>query len=561
MSEKIDNPIVANLLSDRVLSRREDHGLGRFYLPQGRRFGTSEEFGTGQTIWILSSKGRAILLTATLLVMLGILLLHPRRPLLPWYYVLGWTLLAVWVGRMCLRTSPMLMAPILFCMYFLIGYPLKIVYGQLSSWLFPMLSTGMYFARKSVWLDLEIFLAALASMVGVALAVKIVLILEAQRERRQVGQVRNKPGFSGPVDKQTLILAVCAFVIFLFLLCVFMWRYRIGQTGVRAVALPYRLTGIAVQLRSIFVPMMELYLFWQALKLRSRGLLWLMTIVIVAEAMLSGFLSMSRGAVVARVIVFAVFSAKIYKELPTKLLLKVLLGGACLLILHVLIIAPSITIFRMYTWQGHSVSSAMQAAIAKSLRLGNYQERLDFIFARVLGVEDLMGVAAYKNKSLSLMYNTMTSGQGMRFVNYNMFGLEQFSGRQLSGRTFSGRGMSIIGYLYLSGNMLVVLAGSAAICLIVCMAEIYLDRRAVVASAVWVTVCMPGVWEGAFRPLFYGFIVFFSSYWFLTKMFDPWLRSGLRRSVSIKQAQARLAKTLWAPGSFPQIRPHSKFVD
>ena len=68
--------------------------------------------------------------------------------------------------------------------------------------------------------------------------------------------------------------------------------------------------------------MAEVYLFWQVLKLRSRGLIWAMIIIIVLEATLCGFLSMSRAAVVARVIVFAVLSAKIYKELPAATLVK-----------------------------------------------------------------------------------------------------------------------------------------------------------------------------------------------------------------------------------------------
>ena len=474
--------------------------------------------------------------------MLGILLLHPNRPVLAWYYVLGWMALVIWVGRMCLKSSPILMAPILFGVYFLVGYPLKVVYGQLSSGLFPLLSTGMYFARKSPRLNLEIALAAGASILGVALAVKVALFLKAERERRGVGQVSKAIELSPAVDKQTLVAAVGAFTILLFLLYALMWKYHIGQTGVRAVVLPYRLTGIAVQLRSVFVPMLAAYLLWQALKLGSRSLVWVLMGVIVGEAMVAGFLSMSRGAVIARVIVFAVLAAKTYKELPVKMLGKVLVGGVFLLVLHVFVIAPSITTFRIYSWRGHSVSTAVQAAFAKSLGSRNYQERLDFIFGRVLGVEDLMGVAAYNNKSVSLMYNALSSGRGMRFVNYNMFGLQQFSGRQLGGKTFSGRGMSIIGYLYLSGNMLVVLGGSAAICLVVCLAEMYLDQRALAASAVWVTMCMPGLWEGAFRPLLYGLIIFCCSYWTLKKVIDPWMHGGVNRSSLIRLGQRRLAR-------------------
>ncbi len=63
---------------------------------------------------------------------------------------------------------------------------------------------------------------------------------------------------------QVLVVAVAAFIVFLFLLYAFMWRYRIGQTGVRVVVLPFRLVGIAVQLRAVLVPMMEVYLLWEA---------------------------------------------------------------------------------------------------------------------------------------------------------------------------------------------------------------------------------------------------------------------------------------------------------
>ena len=252
MNENTDNPIVNSLLADQPTGRSRNQGLGQVYTPQP---------DNAQTLWLISARGRAVLLTAGLVLMLGILLLHPNRPVLPWYCVLGWTALLIWVGRMCLKSSPILMAPILFCVYFLIGYPLKIVYAQLSPRLFPVLSTGLYFARKSAWLDLEIFSVAAASILGVALAVRIALFLKAERQRRQITRIENKPHSCGPVDKQTLVLAVGAFIVLLFLLNAFMWHYRIGQTGVRVVVLPFRLSGIAVQLRAVLVPMMAVYFY------------------------------------------------------------------------------------------------------------------------------------------------------------------------------------------------------------------------------------------------------------------------------------------------------------
>ena len=519
------NPIVANLLS-RPLA---DYSV------------SDDGPATGHTLWILSARGRAVLLTIGLTVMLGILLLHPARPVMPWYCVLAWTAVCIWIGRMCIRTSPMLVAPILFAFYFFVGYPLKVVYGQFSPQLFSLLSTGLYFARKSPRLDVEIMFAALAGLVGIALAVRIALFIRAERTRVKPDQpVRQAPSSRLP-DKQTLTLAICALAIFIPLLYVFMWRYHIGQTGVRAVVLPLRLSGIAVQFRTVFIPMMEAYLFWQVLKLRSRGLIWAVTVVIVTEALLCGFLSMGRGAVVARIIVFAVLSAKIYKELPTRMLVKAIIGGTFLLLLHVFIIIPSITTFRVYSWRGHSVESAMQAAFAESLRTGNYQTRLNFIFGRMLGIEDLMGVAAYQNKKLSLMYDALATGRGMRFVNYRVFGLQQFSGLQLGGTTFSGRGMSIIGYLYLSGSMLLVMFGSAVICLFICLAEMYLDRTALAASAVWATVSIPSIWEGAFRPFFYALVIFICSSWFLVKALDPWLHRKTKRSLLFRRTRTRMA--------------------
>ena len=264
-----------------------------------------------------------------------------------------------------------------------------------------------------------------------------------------------------------------------------------------------------------------------------------MVAVIVFEAVLCGFLSMSRGSVVARVIVFAVLFAKIHKEFSAKILIKVIIGGTLLLFLHIFIVVPLITTFRLYSWRGHSIESSMQAAVTKSLQAGNYDSRLNFIFGRMLGVEDLMGVAAYQNKSFSLMHKALTTGRGMRFVNHNMFGLRQFSGRQFGGTTFSGRGMSIIGYLYLSGSMLVVMLGSAVICLFVCLAEMYLDRIAIPASAVWVTISIPDIWEGAFRPVFYALIVFVFCSWFLVKALDPWLHGKSRRLLFIRRPRLR----------------------
>ncbi|NIA06546.1 MAG: hypothetical protein GWP14_02735 [Actinobacteria bacterium] len=535
------NPIVENLLAKRVPSSPSDQGLGRFYVPGQEWFRSNRAAGDERTLWILTGRGRVILLTTALVVMLGILLLYPRRPVLPWYCVLAWTAACLWIGRMCIRTSPMLMAPVLFLAYFFVGYPLKIVYGQLSPRMFSMLSTGLYFARKSPKLDMEIMFTALASLVGVALAVKIALFIRAERlRRRQEGSLADRSRSSRLPNKQALTLAICVLTVFVPLLYVFMWRYHIGQTGVRAVVLPYRLSGIAVQIRAVFIPMMQAYLLWQVLKLRSRGLIWFMAAVIVTEAMLCGFLSMSRGAVVARVIVFAVLSAKIYKEFPSKMLVKAIIGGTLLLLLHIFVVVPSITIFRVYSWRGHSIESSMQAALTESIQAGNYETRLNFIFGRMLGVEDLMGVAAYQDKSFSLMYNALTTGRGMRFVNYKMFCLRQFSGRQLGGGTFIGRGMSIIGHLYLSGSLLLVMFGSAVICLLVCLVEMYLDRIAIPASAVWVTISIPGIWEGVFRIVFYALIVFICCSWFLVRVLEPWLQGRTSRSLLLRRTRPQM---------------------
>jgi len=435
----------------------------------------------------------------------------------------------------------MLIAPILFVLCFFVGYPLKIVYGQLSPRLFSMLSTGLYFARKSPRLDTEIMLAALAGLAGVALAVKIALFIRAERLRKGLDRPARRSASGKLPDRQLLTLLIWVLPVFIALLYAFMWRYHIGQTGVRAVVLPYRLSGIAVQIRSVFIPMAEVYLFWQVLKLRSRGLIWAMIIIIVLEATLCGFLSMSRAAVVARVIVFAVLSAKIYKELPAATLVKTIVGGTLMLLLHVFIIVPSITTFRVYSWGGHSVGSSVQAALSESLRPSNYQHRLNFVFGRMLGVEDLMGVAAYQDKNFSLMYKALTTGHGLRFVNYNMFGLRQFSGRQIGGKTFQGRGMSVFGYLYLSGSSLIVMLGSLIVCLLVCLAEMYLDRTAVFAAAVWVTVCVPSIWEGVFRSLFYALIVFAVSAWFFIRVLDPWLHRTARRSLLFRRTRTRMA--------------------
>lgn len=484
---------------------------------------------------------RLILLAGLVLAgLMGILMSHPNKPVFPWFYVLMWLGLACWVIRLCLSAWPSLLSPILFCMFFLVGYPLKIIYGQLSPRLFPLLSTGMYFPRKSPWLDFQIALAGAACIAGIGVGVRIALWFRAEHRSRQN---KSTPTVSGTADKQALATLTGLFAIAIVLLYAFMWKYRIGQTGVRAVVLPFRLAGTAVHVKAVLVPMLEIYLLWQAIRIRARGLALVLVCIAGIETVASGFFSMSRATTLIRIIIFAIFFAKTYKQLPVKTVRTVLIGGLCLGIFHVFVIAPAITVFRVYCWSGGAAGSAIQAAFKDAFKSRDYLHKTDFVFHRVLGIEDLMGVAAYSQKNLPLMYDAFVTGKGLRFVNYRMFCLKQFAGRQIGGTTFIGRGMSIIGYLYLSGSFLLIFACSAAMCLGLCLVEIHLHRVSLPACAVLVTICVLAWWEGLLKPLFYSLIVFACSYILLTKMLEPWLCKRNGGSIRLRRSRVAPART------------------
>ncbi len=482
-----------------------------------------------------------------------IFVISADRLYFPAVYVLIWLALSIWTIRLAVKRSSFLAYPLIMGMFFIVGFPLKIMYLATvpENENFLPRRSGMYFENASFTVDLRIAVTAALFILGTGLGA--VLARNWARKKNSLNSLSCPTTSRRPLMEDRVKFLVLGWFLASMLLAGFMYHYDIGKTGISAKINTFRLAGLCVYLRSVSFPILWLYLWSTLPRLQksSRRICLILAICSGIEIISLSFLQMSRKVGVELALLAIMLFIKMWDELSRTFRRFVMIAAPIVITLLIFVIIPATTHIRQID-QSRRLGVKELTSRALNYSRTDSSSSLRFIFDRVLGVEDLMAVCAYEDRSFNRLYRAVFKGQAGVVLYHNIFNLSQFMGyRGSSGRTLIGKGVCPAAMLALSGSASFVFLISLIVSFFVCLVEINYDRIGLPAFAVIFAIIARPFLAGYMKVVYYPLAAFIVTQWVFRKWLIPWLEGGKNKvyrqknNLNLKQNQNLKASTFF----------------
>ena len=477
-------------------------------------------------------------------ILFVLFLIPADRLIFPAWYVAIWWILAVWTVFKAIDASPPLCYPLLITLFFIVGFPLKVIYSALYfddvfvASLFYLHRTGYYFQFASPELDFRIAVTAALFIFGTGIGAHLARVWMRKRFARvsHLNLASQKP-----LRRNRVLLLMWTWFAGVLLLSIIMYYFDIGKTGISPKLSTFRFAGWCVYLKLVSFPLLWLYLWSTFPRLRGNRFPFIVLgSLSLFEILIGGFLRSSRSVGIGIILLASVLVLKIWNDIEKSLRRRLIVAIPILTVLLVFFIVPKITDFRYLDRAQRLDIAELTSSFFERDSSQTSGAPLDFVFTRVLGIESLMAVCTFEGCNFNRLYQVLFKG-GMEWLYYNVFNSTVLL-EPKDGRVRVGKGLGPVATLAVSGSLLFVFAMASLASFFVCSIEIYYDRHGLPAFSALFAMVGTNLLQGDIQKVYYPLAAFFVTQWAFRRFLIPWLEIRKYRVVDLPQKRMQAGR-------------------
>ena len=367
-------------------------------------------------------------------------------------------------------------SPLIFVIFYFLGYLLSFCHVLLNKSDMPRSGYGAI--GDFTFTNSEFSIVILVVTAGMSGILTAALIAERIFRRRR-GIATRKNIETSFLPKKQLYVWIWLWFCFSICLMLFMWHLEIGRTGmVGKTRLPFRLSGLFVCLKGIFVPFCGILLLDLCLRGERKRLASLVLILLIVIGIVSSLSGTSKGGFAFTVfpaILFLFFTSQRY-NLSQRLFVRFSVIG--LIVGSVVIYLVNIVRNFAYANVSWSLTDALNLLINLKVSDFNVYQMIALFVAeltgRVGGIRELMAVISSNVSGIEIPVKMfMGTLQRTPEISYTVMGFIPFSSDKLGfGFTYG-----MWGGLFLSKSYLVVYLGTAFLVgIVICFEEVFFRK-------------------------------------------------------------------------------------
>lgn len=386
---------------------------------------------------------------------------------------------------------------------------------------------------------LTLFLVIFAGMSGI---MTVTLIAEKIfRHGRFIFTSKEMGSYFLP--KKQLCMWICLWFCFSVVVLIVMWHLEIGCLGLKPkTRLPFRLVGLFIYLRSIFIPFCGLLFLDICLRSGWKRLGSMVLVLLIIIGIIGSLSAASRGVVVFTVfpaILFLLFTSR-GNNLSQKLFVRFFaISFICTLVVIFIVGFERNIAYGTISW---NLSDAKNLLTNLNLHEFDFLEAVVSFMAlatdRIGGIRDLMAVASSNVSGIEIPVKLFMGTLGRNLSSSICYSVKGFNPITSGGLAF-GITYGMWGQLFLSKSYLAVYLGTVLLVgIIICLEEVFL-RKGLHSVALLVSILL-GIqfWGTASMFILSRFVVmllicYLTSLYFLKK-----IRRASRKAVPMRSFES-----------------------
>ena len=416
----------------------------------------------------------------------------------------SWGVLLTGIGLISLyistRPARRYYTPLIFTIFYFLGYLLALSYILLHQ---EQISTSRYHSIGNFKFgESDFFPVALVICVGIGGIMTAMLLAEKIFKHKGVAtSIRH--AIHGVFSMRRLRLWIWLWFGFSLFLALLMWSTGVGRAGLKEeFNLPYKLAGIAVFLRKVFVPFLGILLLDVCVQVNKKRMATLVLVFLLILGTLG-----SLGGISRQLFAFTVFPAVLFlffKSQNNNFSQRLFLKFMVISVIACLCIMPLVQALRNVSFGSKGTSISKSLTVLRTVAYLSLSANLTRVHKlatlRFCGMGELLAVTTSGVPEDGLPLQSLRISREV----YNEICPAVFGFRPVSNDTFAfGKSFGMWGHLFLSGSYIVVYFGTIFLAgFAICFEEIFIRRGLYSVALLFSILVGFGFWTGSISVFF-----------------------------------------------------------